>query len=144
MNSSYTLTLTGSNTAQLHCNFTPEIILDDNDYCCALLDLTIVNTNSNEIELNEIRINCNLISNSYINGEQSRVIHQFVANTPLKQSNKLVVIPKHLNFFPVNVKRLRTIHINIVDSKGYLVNIVKGDIICRIVIKRDSKHENLQ
>lgn len=139
MRSLHTFAFTGTGSAVLQCNFLPEIILDD-EYSCALLDLTIENTTATELELGEIRINCDLISNSYINGQQSDVIHQFVtSSTTLKSGQTLFEVPRHLNYFPVKDKILQSIHISIVNNKGKLLNIVGGYIICRIAIKKDTK-----
>lgn len=143
MKSSLTVSFTGTSTSTLQARFLPELTLDD-ECSCALLDLTITNNNNitkekekeKILKLKTIRINCDIISNSYINGNQSHVIHQFIANTSLAQGKTFVEIPKHLNYFPVRVKTLHSIHISIVDENGKLVNMNNCDIICRINIKR--------
>lgn len=134
-----TCAFTGEST-ELQSRFFPELLLGDG-YSCALLDLTVTSTMSEEalLLLGEIRINCDIISDSYINGKQSRVIHQFVVSKANVQGNRLFEAPKNLNYFPVKVERLHSIHISIVDSVGKLLNITGGDIICRIVIKRDKQ-----
>lgn len=140
-----TCAFTGEST-ELQSRFFPELLLGDGCYSCALLDLTVTSTMSEEalLLLSEIRINCDIISDSYINGKQSRVIHQFVVSKANVQGNRLFEAPKNLNYFPVKVERLHSIHISIVDSVGKLLNITGGgggggDIICRIVIKRDKQ-----
>lgn len=139
MTSSLTVAFTGT-SAVLQASFLPEIILDK-EYSCALLDLYIKNTSEADDLLNssEIRIICDIISNSYINGNRSHVIHQFVRNAPIKKGRALVEIPTNLNYFPVKVKSLHSIHICLVDSKGEVINFNGVDIICRINIKRDHK-----
>lgn len=138
MTSSLTVAFSGtSSTLQAH--FLPEIILDvDCDYNCALLDMIIINCkNLSEIKkLNSLNIDCNIISNSYINGKLSRRIHQFATSLSHVEGETFVEIPKQLNYFPIHSKRLSSIQISIVDCSGELANI-SGDIICRINIKRD-------
>lgn len=134
MKSSLTCTFTGT-TSELKSSFCPEIILDE-EYSCALLDLSIINRSTKTIELSEVHINCDIISDSYINGEQSHVIHQFIG-TSLATNGKLVESPNNLNYFPVKYKRLESIHISIVNQKGKLIDIKDCHIICRIVIKKD-------
>lgn len=135
MKSSLTCTFTGTSAAALQSSFCPEIILDD-EYSCALLDFSIINAGIAAIESSEIYINCDIISDSYINGKQSQTIHQFIG-TSIAKNRKLVEAPSQLNYFPVKVKRLQSIHISIVDKKGELIDTKGGHIICRIRIRRD-------
>lgn len=144
MASSHTVTLSGK-TSTLQTWFLPEIILDSEyDYSCALLDLIIKDcTNVKKIvDLNVIDIKCDIISESYINGQPSRTIHQFATNTSHVIGQLFVEIPKHLNYLPVKIKNLQYIQISIVDSSGSPIDISGGDIICRINIKRDSIKKN--
>lgn len=142
MTSSITVAFQGS-TSVLQTDFLPEIMLNDNYiYSCALLDLFIINNKEvNEIvALDVVRIDCDIISNSYINGQTSHVIHQFATNASRVKGRTLVEIPKNLNYFPIKVNRcLHSIQISIHNQKGEPVIIKSGDIICRINIKRDRK-----
>lgn len=145
MTSSLTVAFTSiasssSSSTILQANFLPEIMLDeDRDYSCALLDLIIKDSKNLEkiIDLGVIHINCDIISKSYINGEQSHTIHQFVTSTLNKKDQIFVEIPKHLNYFPIKVKRFHSIQISITDEKGQQIDITGGHIICRINIRRD-------
>lgn len=144
MTSLYTVVFTGTSSI-LQANFLPEITLDENsDYSCALIDLFIKNTNNADkiVNIGEIRINCDIISGSYINGQQSHTIHQFATSTSDVKGQIFVEIPKHLIYFPIKVKSLRSIQISIVDHKGEPINIYGGEIICRINIKRDTTQIN--
>lgn len=146
MTSSLTVTFSGSSSV-LQNNFLPEIILDANcDYTCALLDLIIIaNEQSNDldkiVDLGVIRIECDILSESYINGERNHTIHQFYASASYLKGQALVEIPKHLNYFPIKVKNLRSIQISIVDKKGEQIDNYNSDIICRLNIKRESINE---
>lgn len=124
----------------LETDFSPEIMLDENHvYSCVLLDLIINNCQELEelVALNVLRIHCDLISNSYINGRQSHTIHQFAISASHVKDRTLVEIPKNLNYFSVTVNRLQTIRITITDKSGKPVTIKSGDIYCRINIKRE-------
>lgn len=141
MTSSYTITFSGTSSV-LQTYFFPEIKLDEDcEYSCALLDL-IIDSNQ-KFDLNEIvnlkviRIDCDIISGSYINSERRHTIHQFAASTSNVKGQIFVEIPKHLIYFLVKTKNLCSIQISIVDQKGKLLHINGGDIICRINIKRD-------
>lgn len=142
MTSSLTVAFSGTES-KLQADFLPEIILDENcDYSCALLGLIIKNKEKKDLNkilnLGVIHIVCDIVSESYINGQRCHIIHQFDTSASYAKDKTCVEIPKHLNYFPIKVKRLRSIQISIVDHNGGLVNIHGGDIICRINIKRDS------
>lgn len=146
MTSSLTVTFTGTESV-LRVDFLPDIILDDDcDYSCALIDLIIKdckNTNGEKINLegiinfNLLYINCDIISNSYINGVQCHRIHQFATRASHVKGGILLETPKHLNYFPIKNNNLRSIQISIVDKDGKPINLSGGDIICRINIKRE-------
>lgn len=137
MTSVLTIALSGDRTASLEAKFFPEIPLDDEcyEYSCALLDLTVKNVVESVPGSAMIHVNCDIISGSYINGVQCNTIHQFADSASHVKQRTLVETPIHLNYFPVKVKSLRSVHISIEDSKGKPVNI-QGDIYCRINIKR--------
>lgn len=141
MTSSLVVAFSGTSSV-LQANFFPEITLDvDSYYSCALLDLIIYN--SNDIvkikNLDLVRIECDIIFGSYINGKRSHTIHQFASSSShvkVNNNKTFVEIPKHITYLPVKTKNLRSIQISIVDHNGKLVNI-GGNIDCRINIKRD-------
>lgn len=140
MTSSLTVAFTGTSSV-LQSSFLPQITLDgDCKYSCALLNFIVKNCEklAEIVKLGEMRINCDIISDSYINGSQSHTIHQFASSASYAKGQTFVEIPKHLIYFPVKTKYLTAIQISIVDHKGRLVNIYGGEIICRIHIKRDS------
>lgn len=141
MTSSLTVTFSGS-APLLQTYFLPEITLDEDcDYSCAFLDLIIKDKDTAKLNainnLNVICVNCDIISGSYINGEQKHIIYQFATRTSTVKGQTFVQIPKHLNYFPVKTKNLRSIQISILDLDGKVVNTGGANIICRINIKRD-------
>lgn len=140
MTSVLTVAMTGSNTSSLEAKFFPEIQLDDDayEYSCALIDLIVKNVEETNKLFNSgmNRIDCDIISGSYINGMQCNAIHQFTVSTSNVKHETLVEIPIHLNYFPIKIrKNLRVIQLAFVDKKGVSLNI-QGDIYCRISIKR--------
>lgn len=144
MTSSLTVTFRGTSSV-LQSHFLPEIMLDaDFDYSCAFLDLIIKTTDKDGAALRKIaksdvlRINCDIISKSYINGERWHTIHQFATGASHMKGQILVEIPKNLNYFPIKYKNLHSIQISIVDRAGKLLDIHGGEINCRINIKRDN------
>lgn len=139
MTSLRTIAFSGTSSV-LQANFFPEITIDsDSNYSCALLDLIIYDSDDlGKIKkLEVIRIECDIISESYINGERTHTIHQFATRASSANNKTFVEIPKHLNYLPVKTKNLRSIQISITDRMGKLVDISGLKIICRINIKRD-------
>lgn len=143
MTAMLTITLSGTSSV-LQNYFLPEIMLDDDcEYTCALLDLIIKNNSADSNKMPKLDdeilcINCDIISGSYINGQQRHVIHQFATNASYVKDSILAEIPKNLNYFPIKInKKLGSIQISIVNQEGKLVNIPPdSEIFCRIIIKR--------
>lgn len=88
----------------------------------------------NITDLNFIRIECNIITNSYSNGEISRVLHEF----PLQDDPgfKIVEVPRNLIYLPVVPKQIKSIQISIKDQKNRIVNFRGENIACRIHIRK--------
>lgn len=143
MTSSLVVAFSG-NSSVLQSIFFPAITLDaDSNYSCALLDLIIDDSNAVDKikQLDLIRIECDIIFGSYINGERSHTIHQFATSSSHVNNKTFVEIPKHISYLPLKTKHLQSIQISIVDHKGKLVNI-GGNINCRINIKRDNNEKS--
>lgn len=87
-----------------------------------------------------IRIECDIVSGSYINGQQSHTIHQF-SSCKVDPGYKFIEVPRHLIYLPVKDKQLRSIQISIVDQNGHLVDFRGEQISCRIHIRKLSLTE---
>lgn len=145
MSSPLTLVFSGDKSV-LQVDHFPDITFDcDTEYSCALLDLIIRDSKNAEgqtslkdiISLGIICVNCDLISNSYINGVQKNRIHQFATSAAHVKGGTLFEAPKHLNYFPIKSKILHTIQISVLDQQGNPINLSGGNIICRIKIRRE-------
>lgn len=86
-----------------------------------------------------IRVECDIISGSFINGKRCHTIHQF-SNLKVSLGFKFVEIPLHVIYLPIEEKRLRTIQISIVDQDGNLIDFRGEQISCRIHIKKVENH----
>lgn len=84
-----------------------------------------------------IRIDCDLVSNSYINGKSCHTIHEFT-HLKVETGYKLHIIPQHIIYLPINQKTIRTIQISVVDQSGKLIDFRGEQITCRIHIKKDN------
>lgn len=152
MTSSLTVAFSGTSSV-LQAHFFPEIILDaDSSYSCALLDFIFYepNVEVNETvikkitELDIVRINCDLVSGSYINGVHCHTLHQFATSNSRVNGKFFVEIPKHINYLPIKTHNLRSIQISVFGREGLIADLSGGKIICRINIKRDIVEKSTQ
>lgn len=86
-------------------------------------------------DIDVIRIECDIISGSYINGKHCHTIHQF-SNCKVPPGYKFIEVPRHIIYLPIKENRLRSIQISIVDQHDNLVDFRGEQISCRIHIKK--------
>lgn len=82
-----------------------------------------------------IRIECDIVSGSYINGKHCHTIHQF-SHCKVNPGYKFIEVPQHIVYLPVREKRLRSIQISIVDQNDNPIDFRGEQISCRIHIKK--------
>lgn len=87
-------------------------------------------------QMNNLRVDCDLITGSYHNGKGTHTIYEF--DVSVDPGYKICEQPKHLIYLPVVRQRINTVNITIVDHKGEPVDFRGENITCRIHIKRDS------
>lgn len=87
----------------------------------------------NILKVNSVRIECNIISNSYINNERVHTIHEFFPNVP--PGYKIIELPNTIIYLPVTVPSIDNITIKIVDQNGNLVNFRGENISIRLHLK---------
>lgn len=86
-------------------------------------------------QVDAIRIECDIVSGSYINGKHCHTIHQF-SHCKVPPGYKFIEVPQHIIYLPIKEKRLCNIQILIVDQNGHLIDFRGEQISCRIHIKR--------
>jgi hypothetical protein len=84
-------------------------ILTESPYPVSILSTTIV------------RIECDIVSGSFVNGKPSHIIHEFVPNVP--PGYRLIETPKNVIYFPVTQNSLSSITVKILDVNNNLVNL---------------------
>lgn len=94
-------------------------------------------------DIDVIRIECDIISGSYINGKLCHTIHQF-SNCKVAPGYKFIEVPRHIVYLPIKERQLRSIQISVVDQDGNLVDFRGEQISCRIHIKKIGEFESVQ
>lgn len=87
----------------------------------------------NIMKVNCIKIECNLISGSFTDGDSSQTIHEFYHSVPV--GFKIIEVPKHLVFYPLNTSSISNVKISIRDQEGSLINLRGETITVRLQIK---------
>lgn len=73
-----------------------------------------------------VRIECDIVSGSYINGKPAHIIHEFAPNIP--PGYRIIEIPKNVIYFPINQKNITCITIRLLDINNNLINFRGEDI----------------
>lgn len=81
-----------------------------------------------------LRIECDIVSGSYVNGKPSHIIHDFAPNVP--PGYRIIEIPRNVIYFPVNQSSVTSITIRIVDADNNLINLRGEDIQLYLHIKK--------
>lgn len=86
-------------------------------------------------DIDVIRVECDIVEGSYINGKHCHTIHQF-SHCKVKPGYKFIEVPQHIAYLPIKEKQLQSIQISIVDQNNNLIDFRGEQISCRIHIKR--------
>lgn len=81
-----------------------------------------------------IRIECDIVSGSFINGEPSHILHEFSLNVP--PGYRIVETPKNTIYFPINQDNISCIHIRILDNNNRLINLRGEEVQIYLHLKR--------
>lgn len=96
--------LLGFGTESIEAN-----ILTESPYPVSILSTTIV------------RIECDIVSGSFVNGKPSHIIHELILSVP--PGYKVIETPRNVIYFPVTQNSLSSITIRILDACNNLVNL---------------------
>lgn len=88
----------------------------------------------NILSLTVIRIECDLIQGSYINGLPSHIIHEFVPNVP--PGHQFVEVPHNIIYFPINKTDISSLSVKIVDDHNNPIDFRKEKIQLRLHLRK--------
>lgn len=84
-------------------------------------------------KVNAIRIECNIITGSYMNNQPVHTIHEFAPTVP--PGYKIIEVPRNVIYLPVSVKQITSITLKLVDQDGRLINFRNESITARLHLK---------
>lgn len=85
-----------------------------------------------------IRVECSIVTGSFINGRRCHSIYEFASNK-VNVGYKIIEVPNNIIYLPVVPKRINFIQISFVDQNGESIDFRGENITCRIHIKRESR-----
>lgn len=88
----------------------------------------------NILNVNVIRVECNIIKGAYFNDKPVHTIHEFSPSVP--PGYKIVEVPKNVIYFAVTVKSIHTLTISLIDQNNELINFRDEPITIRIHLRR--------
>lgn len=84
-------------------------------------------------KVNAIRLECNIISGSYINNKKVHTIHEF--SPKVGPGYKIIDVPRNVIYLPVNVQRITSLIVTLVDQNNRLINFRGETITLRLHLK---------
>lgn len=136
---------TNKNTMKCKIECDVNIDFERNDCIGSVLGFSKRILNKNEIQksdhivniqhISSIRLDCDLTSGSFHNGQSTHTIYEF--SPSVDPGYKINEQPKHLIYLPLVKRRINEVNISVVDQKGNLVDFRGEEIACRIHIRRD-------
>lgn len=86
------------------------------------------------VQVNDIRIECNIASGSFVNNKSSHIIYGFYPDVP--PGYKLVQRPATVVYHPLTTNIISDLQIRILDQKHRLVNFRNEHITVRLHLRR--------
>lgn len=83
--------------------------------------------------VNSIRVECNLISGSYVNSDRAHTIHEFTPGVGV--GYQIIEEPNNIIYLPVNSNLIHSVDIRLVDQDGNYVNFRNEIITIRLHLR---------
>lgn len=90
-------------------------------------------------KVNIIRVECNIISGTYINNQQAHILHEF--SIGVSPGYKIIEVPRNVIYLPLTINKISSLTIKLVDQNGEIINFRGETITIRIHLK--SNNDNI-
>lgn len=87
------------------------------------------------LSVNSILVNCDIVSNSYLNSSNYPVLYSFFPNS--KPGYKIVQDPVNVVYLPINAEHIQNIRIWLTDQDGNALDFRGETITCRLNFKQN-------
>lgn len=84
--------------------------------------------------INTIRVECSIITGSYLNNESVHTLHEFFPS--VEAGYKISETPQNVIYLPVTVSTIRNICVRFVDQNSHLINFRGENIVTRLHIRK--------
>lgn len=88
----------------------------------------------NILRVNSIRVECNVVRGSYVNGTEGHVIHEFYPS--VEPGFKILEQPGTIIYLPINVQKVQNITVQLKDQDGNPINLRDETLSLRLHLKR--------
>ena len=95
---------------------------------------TISETRVNINNINVIRVHCNIVSGSYINGKENHSVYDFYPIVP--PGFKMVEVPSNIIYYPIDVSSIDTFTVSLRDQNDELVDFNGEEVTINFHIKK--------
>lgn len=86
------------------------------------------------LKVNVVRVECNLVCGSYINGEEAHILHEFFPNVP--PGVKIIEVPSNVIYLPINARNIDGIYVRLLDQDGRLINFRDEIVTLRLHLRK--------
>ena len=87
------------------------------------------------LKVSVIRVECNIVTGSYINGEDAHIVHEFFPNVP--PGVKIIEVPSNVIYLPINTKSIDSLFVRLLDQNGQLINFRDEVVTLRLHLRKD-------
>lgn len=88
----------------------------------------------NIVKVTSIRIECNITTGSYYNGQLSHTLYEFPMDVP--PGYRIQNVPRNVIYMPLNTHSISNITLNVCDQDGVLANFRGEKIVIRLELKK--------
>lgn len=85
------------------------------------------------LKVNSLRVECNITTGAYLNGQQVHTIHEFFPVVP--PGYKIIEVPSNVIYLPITVQAIDHLQLRLVDQDGRLVNFQGEVVTIRLHVK---------